>query len=252
MRISPKSPSPPDALAQAIADQVAAEQTPKTSPAAIDARRAQQLLERANSLAGRGDLGAAILATRQSMALAPGSIEGQLLLADLLERNRDFSGARAAYQKGVQLAPDRADARDSVARLSAYLEQSQDAARQFHFDSDELFAPQSNSDAPESNSDAPENNAAEVAAAAPISTHAENSTGGPIAIEVEASQGATGNGCARPRSASAAFAPRVNCARRGAIGNRSRDICRGDSGRSRGNARAPGRGGSCNRSTRPS
>ena len=136
MRNSPSSLSPSDALAATVAE----EQTPKTSPDAIDARRAQQLLERAAALAGRGDMGAAVLATRQSLALAPSNVEGHLLLARLLERNRDFGGARAAYEKSVQLAPDRADARDNLTRINNYLEQSQSAARQFHFDSDELFA----------------------------------------------------------------------------------------------------------------
>ena len=139
MRISPKPLSPSDALADASAQ--VADDAPKTSPAAIDARRAQQLLERTTALAGRGDMGAAVLATRQALALAPTNVEGHVLLARLLERNRDFGGARAAYEKSAQLAPDRADVRDNLARLNAYLKQSQGAARQFHFDSDELFAP---------------------------------------------------------------------------------------------------------------
>ena len=137
MRNSPSSLSPSQTLDATVAE----EPTAKTSPDAIDARRAQQLLERAAALAGRGDMGAAVLATRQSLALAPSNVEGHLLLARLLERNRDFGGARTAYEKSVRLAPDRADARDNLTRLNAYLEQSQGAARQFHFDSDELFAP---------------------------------------------------------------------------------------------------------------
>ena len=156
MRISPKSLSPSEALAKAKAsaaikeaarlEAVASEAAetaaaPKTSPVEIDARRAQQLLERAASLAERGDMGAAVLATRQSLALAPGNVTGHLQLAGLLERNRDFGGARAAYEKSVQLAPDRADARDNLTRLNVYLEKSQGAARQFQFDANELFDP---------------------------------------------------------------------------------------------------------------
>ena len=137
MRNSSSSLSPLDDLADPTADG----QTP-SSPGAIDARRAHQLLERAASLAARGDMGAAVLATRQSLALAPTSVEGHLLLARVLERKRDFGGARTAYEKIVQLAPDRADARDNLARLNLYLEQSQGTARQFHFDEGELFAPE--------------------------------------------------------------------------------------------------------------
>lgn len=159
MRISPKSLSPADALAiakanakaneqtrddarlEALASEAADEQMPKTSAGEIDARRAHQLLERASSLAGRGEMGAAVLATRQSLALASTNVEGHLLLASLLERSRDFGGARAAYEKAAQLAPERADTRDNLTRLNVYLEKSQGAARQFQFNSDELFAP---------------------------------------------------------------------------------------------------------------
>ena len=153
MRISPKSLSPAEALAKAKAKTQAQEKArlevleteaieaaaDKTSPAAIDAGRAQRLLERASALGSSGDMGAAILATRQALALAPGNVEAHLLHAGLLERNRDFGGARAAYAKSVELAPERADARANLARLDTYLEKSQGAARQFHFDDDELF-----------------------------------------------------------------------------------------------------------------
>ena len=144
MRISPQSPSPAEASVdearlETLDAESAEEQAPQTSPGEIDARRAQQLLERSAALAGRGDMGAALLATRQSLALAPSNVEGHLLLARLLERSRDFGGARAAYEKIVQLAPQRADVRENLQRLNTYLEQSQGAARQFQFDSDELF-----------------------------------------------------------------------------------------------------------------
>ncbi len=158
MRISPKSLFPAEAKANAqaqdeelpsVSQSDGAEAAPGvSSPAAIDAGRAQRLIERAAALAGRGDMGAAILAARQSLALAPDNVEAHLLHARLLERNRDFSGARAAYEKSVQLAPDRADASANLARLTAFLENSQGAARQFHFDDDELFAPDGNENAP--------------------------------------------------------------------------------------------------------
>ncbi len=165
MRISPKSLSPAEALAKAKAKSQVRDEARqetlrteeaeaaanKTSPAAIDAGRAQRLLERASALAERGDMGAAVLATRQSLALAPDNVEAHLLHAGLLERQRDFGGARTAYEKSVQLAPQRADARANLARLDTYLEKSQGAASQFHFDADELFAPARNSAlAPES------------------------------------------------------------------------------------------------------
>ena len=123
----------------------------KTSPAAIDAGRAQRLLERASALGSSGDMGAAILATRQALALAPGNVEAHLLHAGLLERHRDFGGARATYARSVELAPERADARANLARLDTYLEKSQGAARQFHFDDDELF--DSNETAPAKHED---------------------------------------------------------------------------------------------------
>ncbi len=160
MRISPKSLSPAEALSRAKANKKARDderretqaeapeevaEAGSTSPGSIDAGRAQRLLERADALAGRGDMGAAILAARQSLALAPDNVEAHLLHARLLERNRDFGGARAAYEKSAQLAPDRADARENLARLTTYLEKSQGAARQFHFDADELFSPASES-----------------------------------------------------------------------------------------------------------
>ena len=162
MRISPKNLSPAEAIAKAKANAKAKsdanaqardvvrretlagapiEEDGTSSPDQIDARRAQQLLERASALAERGDMGAAVLATRQALALAPTNVDGHLQLAGLLERNRDFGGARDAYQKSAQLAPERAEASDNLKRLNTYLENSQGAARQFQFDADELFAP---------------------------------------------------------------------------------------------------------------
>ena len=202
MRISPKSISPAEALAKAKSKKQARDDERRQAQAAaqeeateefveddalssgsIDAGRAQRLLERAAALAERGDMGAAILAARQSLALAPDGVEGHLLHARLLERNRDFGGARAAYEKSAQLAPDRNDARENLARLNAYLEKSQGAARQFHFDADELFSP--GTDGKAADNKVAENKAADAKAldnisAPPVATPGETTVIAPV------------------------------------------------------------------------
>ena len=111
-----------------------------SAPVDIDGRRAQQLLERASAMAGRGELGAAVLATRQSLALAPGHAQAHLILGDLLERSNDFGGANAAYQKALQLEPSHPVAAQKVRQLGARLEQSRGAAQQFQFNDSELYS----------------------------------------------------------------------------------------------------------------
>ena len=110
-----------------------------STPAQVEERRAQQLLERATGLAERGDMAAAILAARQSLALLPQNAQGHATLGGLLERNNNFGGAKAAYEKSLELAPERADFKAKLERLSAQLEQSRGAASQFQFDEAELY-----------------------------------------------------------------------------------------------------------------
>lgn len=110
-----------------------------STPAQIEAKRAHQLLERAATLAERNDMAGAILAARQSLALAPGNAQGHAVLGGLLERANDYGGAKVAYEKSLQLAPQDLAAQANLARLSARLQQSQGAARQFSFDEAELY-----------------------------------------------------------------------------------------------------------------
>lgn len=103
----------------------------------IDQRRARQLLDRAFMLAERGDMAAAILACRQSVALAPDAAPGFSMLGLLLERSGDLEHAVAAYQKVLKIAPDSRLENESLQRLQATLGQQKGAG--FHFDDKELF-----------------------------------------------------------------------------------------------------------------
>ncbi len=107
-----------------------------TSPAEIDARRSHQLLDRALLMSERGDLSAALLACRQAVALDSGHAEPYALLATLLERSGDLRGAVNAYERLLQISPDNALERDSLARLKTRLEK----APAFNFNPNELFA----------------------------------------------------------------------------------------------------------------
>lgn len=104
----------------------------------IDERRARQLLDRAFMLAERGDMAAAILACRQSVALAPDSAPGFSMLGLLFERSGDLEKAAAAYEKVLSLAPDSRLEYESLQRLRATVTQQKDGAG-FHFDDKELF-----------------------------------------------------------------------------------------------------------------
>ena len=110
-----------------------------SSSASIDNRRAQQLVERAMALAERGDLPAAVLACRQSIALAPTSSQGFSMLGLLLERAGDSAGAIAAYEKVLQLAPDSLLERESLGRLRVTAAQRRTTRDLFVFDDTELF-----------------------------------------------------------------------------------------------------------------
>lgn len=105
----------------------------------IDSRRAAQLAERALALAERNDLPAAVLACRQSIALAPQSSQGYSTLGILLERAGDSAGAIAAYEKVLQLAPDSLLERESLGRLRVSAVARRTTRDLFVFDDNELF-----------------------------------------------------------------------------------------------------------------
>lgn len=106
--------------------------------AEIDRRRAEQLLERAARLSERGDMGAAILATRQAVALAH-SAPAYSLLGSFLERSNDVPGAMAAYEKVLQITPNSILERDALARLRETSALTQTGAG-FHFNPNDLFS----------------------------------------------------------------------------------------------------------------
>src|SRR5688500_13369224 len=97
------------------------ESTPAVAqtPAEVDNRRAQQLLERALILSEHGDAPAAILACRQAITLNPAAPQGYSMLGLLLERVGDNSGAIAAYEKVLQIDPGSVLERESLSRLRA-------------------------------------------------------------------------------------------------------------------------------------
>jgi hypothetical protein len=126
------SPSPvPSTLEGALAE--------AQTPAQIDSRRAQQLLERALILSEHGDAPAAILACRQAITLAPEVPQGYSMLGLLLERAGDNSGAIAAYEKVLQIDPASVLERESLARLRAASARRHTARNMFVFDEGELF-----------------------------------------------------------------------------------------------------------------
>jgi tetratricopeptide (TPR) repeat protein len=111
----------------------------ENSSAVIDERRAQQLMERAMTLAERGDLTSAVLACRQAITLTPQSPQSYSMLGLLLERAGDASGAVAAYEKVLELAPDSFLERESLSRLRGAASQRRNARELFAFDDNELF-----------------------------------------------------------------------------------------------------------------
>ena len=119
----------------AVSDTTAGEMSSST----IDNRRAQQLVERAMALAERNDLQAAVLACRQSISLAPESVQGYSMLGLLLERAGDSAGAITAYEKVLQLAPDSLLERESLGRLRVNSASRRTSRDMFVFDEAELF-----------------------------------------------------------------------------------------------------------------
>ncbi len=105
----------------------------------IDARRARQLLDRALHLAERGDLAAAILACRQSVALAPHSINGHSMLGMLLDRTGDTIHAIQSYERVLQMAPASSLEREALIRLREK-QISAGGGNNFNFNEGELFS----------------------------------------------------------------------------------------------------------------
>lgn len=103
-----------------------------------DARRAQQLLDRAFALWEKGDTAGAILSCRQSLKLAPHSSGAYSMLGLLLERKGDVAGAIEAYEKAVAIEPSSLLERDSARRLRAANRAAN--APIFHFEADEISA----------------------------------------------------------------------------------------------------------------
>ena len=94
-----------------------------------DETRARHLLDRAFSLAERGDRAGAILACRQSVALAPDVPQGFSMLGLLLERNGDLQGAANAYTRVLHLAPGSRLEEESLARLHAAMDAASSSRR---------------------------------------------------------------------------------------------------------------------------
>ncbi len=103
-----------------------------------DARRARQLLDKAFALGERGDLSGAILACRQSVALAPDAPQGFSMLGLLLERSGDLEQAAAAYARVLRLAPNSRLEMESLERIRATLNSRRGEAPLFRFDEHEL------------------------------------------------------------------------------------------------------------------
>lgn len=125
-------PHAPDAMPHVLTDT-------SVSPAQIDSRRAQQLLERAMALSERGDTPGAVLACRQAITLNPTAAQGYSMLGMLLERAGDTSGAIAAYEKVLQIDPGSMLERESVSRLRTADAQRRSTQDLFFFDDGELF-----------------------------------------------------------------------------------------------------------------
>ena len=136
-----------------------------------DETRARHLLDRAFALAERGDRAGAILACRQSVALAPDVPQGFSMLGLLLERNGDLQGAANAYTRVLHLAPGSRLEEESLTRLHAAMDAASSsrrkAAASFDFNDDDLAAPVTSATAPSTSG-------ASAVAAAALSATAAN------------------------------------------------------------------------------
>ena len=139
-----------------------------SSPGEIDARRARQLLERALYLTERGDTAGAVLACRQSIALAPNMAAGHSMLGLLLERAGDVPHAIAAYEKALHLSPGSALDRENLELLREKSQQQQ-GANLFHFDDAELFEGTTNTSESPANEKKPNKTDVLIAGGAPAS-----------------------------------------------------------------------------------
>lgn len=109
---------------------------------------------------------AAILACKQSIALAPRSAAGFSMLGLLLERNGNVQHAMVAYHKVLEIAPDSVLERESLQRLQDSVARN-NAASIFHFDDNELFSDHTPAAPPAEPAPPPAAPVAPVAATAP-------------------------------------------------------------------------------------
>lgn len=78
----------------------------------------QQRIDRAEALAAKGDVDAAIAEWRGILARLPALTSVHLRIAELLEGKPDLDGARAAYRTLLDIEPDNARARAGIDRLT--------------------------------------------------------------------------------------------------------------------------------------
>ena len=81
----------------------------------------QQRIDRAEALASKGDVDAAIVEWRGILARLPALTSVHLRIAELLESKSDVDGARAAYRALLEIEPDNAKARAAMDRLTVKL-----------------------------------------------------------------------------------------------------------------------------------
>jgi Carboxypeptidase regulatory-like domain len=78
----------------------------------------QQRIDRAEALAAKGDVDAAIAEWRGILARLPALTSAYLRIAELLEAKPDVEGARAVYRALLDIEPDNAKARAAIDRLT--------------------------------------------------------------------------------------------------------------------------------------
>jgi hypothetical protein len=83
----------------------------------IDAREIQRRIEAADALEASGDLDGAVAAYRDLAARVPSLTSVYLRIGAILERKPDAPGARAAYERLLELEPSNTRAQAAIARL---------------------------------------------------------------------------------------------------------------------------------------